>query len=231
MEFNSVIQETIPFLMRVPNYMPHIGKNYGTANQKIIIVGESHYLVKSLNNKVSREDWYDDLDTTLQKIDDAQSMNYIHTRSVIQDMLIGKFNKAYTIFYNLNKEYQDVFTTTSHLFEDAAYLNFFQRPAEQMGESINNNTRDNQVAYENLIKLGTMLQPDMVIFVSSKSCEAFKSEEHKQRKANFKYDAVPHAASAWWNKSSSNYGVNRDGSKRTGREKFRAVLKESNNSL
>ena len=226
MEFDNAIQEMIPFLNRVPKYMPHVGNNYSSAEQKIIIVGESHYLAKSLNNKISREDWYDNLEATLQRIKDENSLNYIHTRGVLIDVLNGEFNKAYTIFYNLNREYKSAFNSKEvELFEKAAYLNYFQRPAEITGDSINNNKRDNEVAYDNLIKLSSILKPDIVIFVSSKAFKAFKSENNKQKLSDFSYNTVPHAASAWWNKKSKNYGTNEDGSLRTGKQKFRAILK------
>ena len=226
MNIDQQLQQSIPFLNLVPGLLPHIGSSYAKAKRKIIIVGESHYLAKSLNNKVSRDAWYDDTASVIEQVKHANSLGYIHTRGVIEDMLTGKFNKAYTIFYNLNREYQDVFSTTTHLFEDAAYLNYFQRPAEQTGDSIKNNARDNQVAYDNLINLCTILNPDVVVFVSSKAYEAFRSEEHKHGNAHFKHDAVPHPASAWWNKPSRNYGINKDGSIRTGKQKFRAILSE-----
>lgn len=227
MNIDQQLQQRIPFLSLVPGLLPHIGSGFAQAEQKIIIVGESHYLAKSLNNKVSREAWYDDTASVIDQVKQAQSLGYIHTRGVIEDMLTGKFNKAYTIFYNLNNAYQEVFATSTHLFEDAAYLNYFQRPAEETGESINNDLRDNQVAYENLLNISDVLQPDVVIFTSSKAYKAFLSEEHKQRKAHFKHDAVPHPASAWWNKPSKNYGVNTKGLNRTGREKFKEILKIS----
>ncbi|MEZ7494954.1 hypothetical protein QO206_05620 [Leeuwenhoekiella aequorea] len=225
MNIDKQLQQNIPFLSQLPGLLPHIGSGYAQAKRKIIIVGESHYLAASLNNKVTREDWYDNILNILEKIRDAKSLGYIHTRGVISDMLTGKFNKAYTIFYNLNREYQDVYETSDHLFKSAVYLNYFQRPAEVTGDSINNNKRDNEVAYDNLIKLSSILKPDIVIFVSSKSFEAFQSEDSKQKLAGFTFDTVPHAASAWWNKKSKNYGTNEDGSLRTGKQKFRAILK------
>ena len=212
------LTERLPHLKNYPNYLPHISAGYDEAPLKLLIVAESHYLNKKFDDKIAADEWYDNpVGVTKLLIDHLSGMN---TRAVINDFNgSNRTIKPYRIFLNLEAAYQNVFAGRT-LFQECAYINYFQRPAERNGQSIRATKRDHQHAFENLTALIETINPDKIIFTSRKAFDSYKLnvKEVDYKKVN----VVPHPASAWWNKKSPRYGI--DGEASTGRGKFMRII-------
>ncbi len=205
-------------------YLPHIGKDYDISIPKILIIAESHYLPKENNNAFSANDWYFNSEKVYSII---KSKSWINTRSVVNHYQMNKISKGgMSIFYNLEKSFKNVYNDVS-LFEVCAYINYFQRPSETAGDSINVSSVDSEIALENLLGLIKILKPTKIIFVSSKAYNDFKlNTTDKLRKQLPFIGSVPHpSASSWWNRPSKKYGLNTKGNTATGREKFERIIK------
>jgi len=214
--------KNIPHLKKYPNYLPFISEGYSNSNKKVLIIGESHYLHKKYNDKVSETAWYDNHHNTNQMLKD--NISGMNTRAVINDFNgSSRTIKPYRIFLNLESAFSQVFPYRN-LFKECIFINYFQRPAERNGASIIASKRDHDVAFANISELVSRFNPDKVIFVSRKAFDSYKSNvpqvDYK------KINVVPHPASAWWNKKTMKYGLNNEPS--TGREKFIRIISAKN---
>jgi hypothetical protein len=97
----------------------------------------------------------------------------------------------------LGLKYSDEREALQHI----TYANFFQRPAEKTGESIEVKPIDIRMATEIALLRVQDIQPDLMVFASKKAwnCSSDFREEVKQ--LPFLY--VPHPSCPWWFRSSS----------------------------
>lgn len=213
----------LPHLKLHKNYLPHIGKNFEDAKQRIMIVAERHYLEKTFDNLINAEHWYSTPEKVYSTIGDNKS--WFNTRSVVAKYLQNRTSKGgLSIFYNLEKSFKNVFPEAD-LFNDCVYINYYQRPSQQQGNSINVSAIDSKIALENFMAIFAALKISKVIFVSSKAYCDFKAmpDMYKQTTLPF-IGSVPHpSASSWWNRKSLKYGIN--GTTATGKEKFERIIK------
>jgi len=88
-------------------------------------------------------------------------------------------------------------------------MNYFQRPSEQCGDSIKISKLDSTYALANIIAVNEVLQPNKIIFVSTKAYDNFMSTISPTALESFNYvGCVPHpSASSWWNRTSPKYGT------------------------
>lgn len=221
--YDEVLKTRLKNLMLHPNYLPHIGENYEVARAKTFIIAESHYLPEKYNNKFSAEDWYINPKSIYAVV--TSDKGWFDTRGVISEYQKSKpVSKGLRIFLNLELAFKEL-DKDRKLFEECVYLNYFQRPAEVQGDSINIHKIDSEVALDNLLVLIEVLQPHKIIFVSSKAYNDFiKNTSESQRKQLPYIGSVPHpSASSWWNRKSPKYGLK--GQSATGKEKFLRIMK------
>lgn len=170
--YDTALLEQIAHLKKYPNYLPYISAKYTEAPLKILIVGESHYLNEKYDDQVDANTWYDDHENLSKRLKD--DLSGTNTRLVIADYKgNNRTLKAYRIFLNLEAAYRQVFADRT-LFNECAFINYFQRPAERNGGSINASERDHNIAYENISVLIATLHPDKIIFVSRKAFDSYK---------------------------------------------------------
>jgi hypothetical protein len=105
-----------------------------------------------------------------------------------------------------------------NMFRYAAWCNFFQRPAEKTGNSINTDTSDIDKANEVFEHLFETIKPTYVIFVSKKAWDCSGALRHKCKDKAIVFDYAPHPNTSWWNRKAKPYGD------MTGREKFEDFL-------
>lgn len=221
--YDDLLVSKLPHLKMHKNYLPHIGKNFEKASQRIMIVAESHYISSEFNDLINVENWYKEPESIYETIGDIKG--WFDTRGVLANYLYNRKSKGgLSIFYNLEKAFRNVFED-SDLFNECVYINYYQRPSEREGDSIKVNPYDSKIALENILILIDVLKLDKVIFVSSKAYNDFKSKTTKDERESLPYiGAVPHpSASSWWNRKSTKYGLN--GSEATGKEKFERIIK------
>lgn len=224
--YDTELQSKLPHLKLHPNYLPHIGLNYLDTRAKTFIIAESHYLPKKYNNKFNSEDWYHNPKTIYKLI--GKDKGSFNTRIVVAIFQNDKpLEKGHGIFNNLEKAYEEIGSEIK-LFKESVYINYFQRPSEVEGDSINIQEIDSKTALENLIVLSEVLKPNKIIFVSSKAYNDFMNHASKAQKEKLPYvGSVPHpSASSWWNRKSKKYGIN--GTSVTGKEKFQRIMTPKN---
>jgi hypothetical protein len=222
--YDKLIIDAFENYTKHPSYLPSIGNQYGKVGKKTFIIGESHYLPVKYNHLITPEVWYNKPDKVYRILaEDAQS--WINTRGVIEYFNSPeKLARGHRIFQNLDNAYLDCFPGL-RLFDNAVYFNYFQRPAEMQGGSIQIHPLDSEVALKNLVELNKILTPDLIVFTSSKAFKNFNHIASKEVKKSLPHiDSVPHPACAWWNRTSRNYGLNPDGTISTGKQKFQRII-------
>lgn len=223
---DSHLTAKLPHLKHYPCYLPHIGKNYSEAKTKILIIGESHYLDEDHDNAFPADVWYNKPELVKSSNID---FGWCNTRKVV-DWYLTRYHentlgRKFGFFRNLNAVYT-AFASGNNLFEDGAYINYYQRPSQTQGKTIKVHNFDRSVGYQNLSAVCEVIRPDVVVFASKKAHNDFK-KSHRELQNEFipQVHQVPHPSSAHWNKASKNYGLNDDGSYATGKQKFQNILK------
>lgn len=82
-------------------------------------------------------------------------------------------------------------------------MNYFQRPAESQGGSIHVSALDRLMSEKVLTDVIQTLQPELVVFCSSK---AGGLGAGVVKKLGLEYAVAPHPSSHWWNRTAKNYG-------------------------
>lgn len=228
--YDQLLQTNLAHLRLHPSYLPHIGLKYNEARTKTFIIAESHYLPETYNNKFSAEDWYYNPDSIYMvlTVNPKWHMHWINTRKVVKTYLESEaLQKGHGIFNNLETAYKEIGSKTK-LFDECVYLNYFQRPSEAEGDSIQVNEIDSKIALENLLVLNQVLKPNKLIFVSKVAYDDYLNHVSKKQKEQFPYvDYVPHpSASSWWNRKTGKYGIK--GKSATGKEKFQRIMTPKN---
>lgn len=183
--------EALDIFKRYPSLLPFIGEKYQEAESKVLFIGASHYLPEKYNG-VSTLEWYN------KNLDeygfDEETIYWIYTRQVMDQYPAPMY-----------KEFLDVYAEVFEV-EDArpyiAFYNYFLRPSEKEGQSINVYPKDSKIAFSTFLKINEILQPDKIIFVSKKAHKDFC--KHTRNKSNFEQlsqlvESVPHPSSPHWN--------------------------------
>lgn len=229
--YYELLKSKLSHLQKHPNYLPHIGKNFEQAPQRIMIVAESHYVPEIYDGLITADSWYANSENIYRTL--GESSGWFETRGVLKaffrDRKENKVKGGLTLFANLETAYKTVFKEVS-LFEECVYINYFQRPAEKQGDSIQIDKRDSTIALENLLVLIDVLKLDKIIFTSSKAYKDFIANTSKEQRKLLPYvGSVPHpSASSWWNRTSTKYGT-KEIPTATGREKFERIIKPKKN--
>jgi hypothetical protein len=226
--FDNELKSEMQHLINYPQMLPFIGNKWKQQSKKILFLGESHYIpgdeLKDLENETHLTDWYNNTSDNFYE----GLADYIDTRGVVEKADNPDeegFAKPLTIFYNIKRELKNnlpLLKNESQIFPFFSFYNYFQRPHFVEGDSIQNNENDNQIAFQTLKSIIKIIKPTLIIFVSTKAKQSFRSklnnEVDKSSFDNIVVDGVPHASSQWWNRKSAAY------SNKTGREKFISLI-------
>ena len=215
----------IPHFIRYPQMIPFIGTDYDKT--RLLILGESNYLPPKDSWRVSK--WYDssvrewlseefNVDKSEIFKNENQWIGWTYTVGVVQ----GRTHRIY-------KDLEVALRSSGCAEFDSglyasAYMNFFQRPAEQLGKSIQNTPQDNGYAAKVLNQVCDILHPSKIYFASVlayKGLEQFVNDNHlTYEKGPSGYENVwriknmfnnafighgAHPASQWWNRRVKGY--------------------------
>lgn len=202
-----------------PEMLPFIGDNY--EKTRLLIVGESHYLPTGSTIQQNPEEWYKSNNEQLTE----KEKGWINTRAVLKDFFISPTYKPFRIFYSIAQAIQEKSlelknSDVSEIFNNFSMYNFFQRPAESEGESINNTSLDIEKAENTLHHVIQSILPKFIIFVSVKAWESFNTKTFIDL-YNIKFDYCPYPATAYWNTTVEKYG------NMTGKQKFIKFLEDN----
>ncbi|MCU8092477.1 hypothetical protein L5M18_13010 [Shewanella sp. SM20] len=196
---------------KYPRLTPWVGSWY--SENKILIIGESHYLPKGATYHHDVEKWYAGNELALEEhikhhcLNEKNGISYISTSGILKARSTDispeerkSFKaKGHTIYRNLlttinsspkfkHQNYLDV-------IDQVAYYNYFQRPAEETGGSIDVKPRDIPMAESTLKLVLNTLQPELIIVASRKAGKLIKPLI-----PNYEFVITAHPSSVWWNR-------------------------------
>ncbi len=133
----------LKWFKRHPLLLPFVGSHY--EDYKILQIGESHYLPQNKGNvkfdiKYFIDNWWNE-----SCDDDAFGdwKGWFYTRRVLKDYLAGYTSKAHNIFNNviknfskniLNEKIADFTLEDKQLYNNFAFMNFYQMPSLYNGQ-------------------------------------------------------------------------------------------------
>jgi hypothetical protein len=187
--------------------MPWVGKKHPRSELKLLIVGESHYLDKDSSYHHDIESWYKGINVT-----GKPDTGWFNTRGIISNGINTNWkSRSKAIYKNIEKALREskmLVSDDESVFVDLAFMNFFQRPAEVTGKSINVSEIDSLVSDEVFKSVIEIISPHIIIFTSSL---AFRSAKKGMLLKHLKdidisYARTPHSGMPWWNREAKAYG-------------------------
>jgi hypothetical protein len=190
-----------------PEMMVWVGRNYSQRRAKLLLVGESHYLESTSQYHHDAERWYAGV-----PVSDKPDRAWIKTRNIIRNGIRTQWrSKSKTIYRNIENalfasDYcaEQPFTA----FTEVAFMNYFQRPAQQSGKSIVACGLDAAMAFSVFEEVVDTIAPNIVIFTSSlawRHANKGKKAEKFLGQRTISYARTPHPGMPWWNKVSRAY--------------------------
>jgi hypothetical protein len=224
LEFDDRLS-TISHYSRYPEMMVAVGDLYQNASLRILVLGESHYVDQ--DEASNHPDlWYEG-----RNIACAATIPYICTRKIFDNAINGrKKSKSKAIFHSLGSALGAsgiVATLPGSPLQSIAYMNYFQRPAEESGKSLRVRPRDVIEAAHVVSEVVSILKPQLVVFASRLAWKHAKAGlAYQLQQAGIHTLDVPHPATSWWNRPS------RPMKGQTGRQRLiSAVLTASSNNM
>jgi hypothetical protein len=187
--------KALTHFQKFPIMLPFIGTEYDKRAKKLLIIAESHYLEKDTQTDIMK--WYE-LDETLISSDDRASVD---TRGVVE----YHYPNHKTLFRKIGESIISCGFNPkdkSNMFKYVAFYNFFQRPAEEYGKTINPNPKDIKKAEETFEHIVETINPTHILFVSKKSWN-FASKVRGKYKDRIAFGYSMHPSSPWWNRKTS----------------------------
>lgn len=203
-EYDAAFDQ-LPHYHAYPRMRPFVGRLYGQHGPKILLVAESHYLPPGSSLHLDAQRWYAGSEKDLS----VDEKPWIHTRNII-DKEGGKWTaKGHEIYRRLNRALSEAGCSDGgNMFRYVAFMNGFQRPAIT-GKSLEVQKKDIEVATQTLNGVINIIQPECVIFVST------KAKKYLGKHLTIESKGVPHPACIWWYRTSK-YG--------TGKERFISLV-------
>ena len=204
-EFFDEKLDLIEHYQKFPVMKPFVGKNFGQGNsRKIMFVAESHYLPP--NSTISRipEKWY----KSNQKYLTNEEIEWINTRKILG----GNWKPAgHMIFRELDTRMSEFMNVEKfRAMTNVAFMNGFQRPAPETGDSIKNFCKpiDYKIGANTIKEVVNIIEPDLVIFVSKLSWDKLRWKIPKS-KSEVKYDFVCHPGTGgrYWHSKKYEHGL------------------------
>jgi len=232
--------KSIQHFEKYPQMMPWIGADYDNPNHKrVLVIGESHFLPLKSKIHKSPTKWYNGNISNLNDDEDIEKNEraWTYTVGCIKDTRNQIYDsKSHTIYKNIELaliKTDFYFNSKEHMFRYIAYYNYFQRPANNKGDSINYTTVDSKIAASVFSDILKIIKPELVCFTSklawnscleSNSLQIDESNYTAHNNENTLIaDVFPHPSCAWWNKKA--YYLHGKGKKLTGQMKFIKFLK------
>ncbi len=180
-----------------PSLLPWVGQHYETQQVRLLVVGESHYLKKQSRYHHNDEVWYAGLDTSIYN-----DRHWFFTRNIINNGLQSDWKEKSKIIYKniekalLTSEFCDDIEISP--FDQIAYMNYFQRPAQVTGKSLIHTPLDRERSAEVFLSVVRALKPDVVIFCSKLAWRAMRSSDAANAMSTTRFAVTPHPATRWW---------------------------------
>ncbi len=205
---------------RFPELRLAVGNSYyreDGKHKKLMIVGESNYFPESLESESVFQDaekWYKWNDVGLIPESMLKPLNYVSNWKEGS----RTFDKVYKIIGEVLAKHN--IECKEELGHEITFYNYFLRPAFNPGKGsykkIKPQKNDYEVAGVALKEIISKLEPEVIVFVSTKAYDAFVKFLKNITPKLCRIHKVSHPSSVWWNRNGGIYG----------REKFRDVLEK-----
>ena len=213
-----------------PQMRPFIGKSWGRTG-KMLVIGESHYLndydekTSRRGNKITWKNWYKMNKEELTQDQERWTSTALQINEAITK---NKYEPAWGIWKNvkdaiLETGYNPYPKNTSKILCYIAFMNFFQRPALDSGESIIYSNEDIKIANETLYNVANIIKADYLFFVSSKAWENYENELLTEIIVGHSC----HPNCKWWNMETKKYTKSNRKKRITGKESFKYFVKKN----
>jgi hypothetical protein len=180
---------------------PFIGKEFGTALPRLLLIGESHYFPRASTCHMDPTIWYS---SDAAKLNDTER-GWIDTPGLIKDSREDGFsNRAHSIWRNsfqVLNDYGPKFAAFDEVTDHIAFYNFFQRPAYE-GDSLAPTNDDFRAANDTYAQVISEVSPTAVVFLSRLAHNHISP--HSQTLSQT--IVVPHPGCVWWNRRAKKYG-------------------------
>jgi hypothetical protein len=213
--FDGKLNE-IEHYQKFPSMRPFIGKNFGKDNsKKIMLIGESHYLPPKSTISKNSENWYGSSESDLN----SEEIAWINTRNILS----GNWKSAgHMIFRELNTRMSEFMNVEKfRAMTNVAFMNGFQRPAPETGDSIKNFCKpiDFKTGAQTIKEVVNIIEPDLVIFVSKLSWDKLRYDIPKSE-LEVKYHFVCHPGTGgrYWHNKNYQHGL----------KKFKSLIEKTN---
>jgi hypothetical protein len=212
----------IEHYQKYPNLIPWVGNGYPDSANKLLILGESHYLEKDSKYHHDPVTWYEGINVSQHK-----DITWMNTAGIIRNGLQSNWKeKSKLIYKNLSMALFESGINefkTNDPFNKICYLNYFQRPAEKLGKSIKVSESDSRNSAIVVRDVVSIVKPKIVIFSSTLAwnCARDMGVIEFLQENGIKTARVPHAGMPWWNRISKKYGNT------TGKNLFIDFIKKS----
>jgi len=221
LEFDELFKKNINHYSKHKQMIPFVGKYWGQY-KKLLIIGESHYLPKE-SDKGMIKNWYK---LTSEQLSEDE---YWWTATAELLDIAGKNqvykSKGHLIWKNIELAMIESgfnLKEKSNMFQYVSYMNFFQKPAQNTGDSIIYNDEDVIFANTILKDVCSIIKPEYIFFVSSKAYSVSESID------NTTIGHSCHPSCRWWNMKSKSYSFATTKKPLTGKESFIKFLQKYN---
>lgn len=201
---------TITHFQRYPELYPWVGQEFQARPNKILVLGESHYLNPRSTYHHDAAAWYAGVD-----IRAADDKTWIMTRNIIANGLASRWKeKSKLIYRNIESAAHEAGVRSSSLdessFHSLAFMNYFQRPAQVSKQSIVVTELDRQHSAAVVNAVLRVLTPRLVIFCSVQAWKAARNAGVLDQAAHphVKFEFTPHPATRWWHTKMRKYDDN-----------------------
>jgi hypothetical protein len=214
-QFDSLFKE-IEHYKRFPALRPYVGQNYGKNScKKLMLIAESHYLPQTSTINKDADKWYKATQADLNPVE----LSWMNTRSLLKgdwaddgQMIYRELNLRLSEFIN---------TSASRAMTNVVFMNGFQRPAPNTGDSIKKfcTEQDYEVGAKTIKQVVSIVEPDLVLFVSKLAWDKLRWKLPKEINGKkYKYDFVCHPGTGGkhWHRKTYDHGV----------RKFQRLVKE-----
>ena len=205
----------IPHFERFPVMLPYIGPDYiAPDHKKLLLIGESNYLPEDSTIHKDPDTWYEKSESDLTGVE----FDWINCRGLLE---YNHWERdRLRIYRNLNSCLETLpIAYTDRPISAIAYMNAFQRPATNSGESFEHccQERDKVESLRVIESVISAIKPDLVVFVSKYAWDTIGSQIKDDIKSSVVLDFVCHpSAHYYWDVE--NYAH--------GKQKFLTILKQ-----
>jgi len=211
-EFDEDLR-TIEHYLRFPAMKPYIGENYGkNGYPRILLIGESNYLPKKSEIHKDAKLWYEADQSQLVN----EEVNWVHCRQLLECDWKSHGHKIYReLESNLKKHFKNY--NNQRAMTNVAYINGFQRPSPETGESINKFLKpiDYKISSDVLSRVVKIIDPDIIIFVSKLAWDRLRWKLNIDKKVKIDFTCHPGTGGLYWHNKNYMHG----------RKKFNDLLK------